>query len=105
MSRAICGQIAYHNLCQQGKGVPHIYNKNPNTKKEVPIRSNAVITNVPEAFRVLKEMNADHNQDESDYRAAGLLSLETILQRRMQKRLSFYLDEMVQLGKVDRRNR
>lgn len=61
-----------------------------------------VITNLPQAFSVIKEMNLD--KDEADYRSAGRESLEAILEDRMQERITYYLDEMARLGQADRRN-
>jgi putative transposase len=61
-----------------------------------------VITSLPQAYEVIKEMNLD--TDESDYRSAGRHSLEAILEGRMQERITYYLEEMARLGEVDRRN-
>ena len=61
-----------------------------------------VITSLPQAYQVIKEMNLDH--DESDYRSAGRQSLEAILENRMQERITYYLEEMARLGEADRRN-
>ncbi len=63
-----------------------------------------VITSLPQAFSVIKEMNLDTDQNESDYRTAGRRALETILEGRMQERISYYLEEMARLGEADRRN-
>jgi len=49
-------------------------------------------------------MNLDTDQEDSDYRSAGRHSLETILEGRMQERISWYLEEMARVGEVDRRN-
>ena len=68
------------------------------------MRHNVVITSLPQAFQVIKEMNLDTDQDDSDYRAAGRRSLEVILEGRMQERISWYLEEMARLGASDRRN-
>ena len=63
-----------------------------------------VIDSLPQAYEVIKEMNLDTDQWEADYRTAGRQSLEIILEGRMQERISWYLDEMVRLGRADRRN-
>jgi len=68
------------------------------------MRHNVVITSLPQAFQVIKEMNLDTDQDDSDYRAAGRRSLEVILEGRMQERISWYLEEMARLGASDHRN-
>ena len=68
------------------------------------MRNNVVITSLPQAFQVIKEMNLESDQNDSDYRCAGRQSLEMILEERMQERISFYLDEMSRLGASDRRN-
>jgi putative transposase len=49
-------------------------------------------------------MNLDNDHRDADYRSAGRRSLETILEGRMQERISFYLEEMSRLGEADRRN-
>jgi len=67
-------------------------------------RRSVVIDSLPQAYEVIKEMNLDTDQWESDYRTAGRRSLEAILEGRMQERISYYLDEMARLGEADRRN-
>ena len=61
-----------------------------------------VIDSLPQAYQVIKEMNLD--TEESDYRSAGRQALETILENRMQERITYYLEEMARLGEADRRN-
>jgi len=61
-----------------------------------------VITSLPQAFRVIKEMNPDTH--ESDYHSAGCQALEAILEGRMRERITYYLEEMARLGEVDRGN-
>lgn len=68
------------------------------------MRHSIVINSLPQAFQVIKEMNLNTDQDDSDYRAAGRQSLEAILEGRMQERISWYLEEMARLGASDRRN-
>ena len=68
------------------------------------MRNNVVITSLPQAFQVIKEMNLDNDHNDSDYRYAGRQSLEMILEERMQERISSYLEEMARLGISDRRN-
>ncbi len=63
-----------------------------------------VINSLPQAYEVIKEMNLDTDQDDADYRTAGRRALETILEGRMQERISWYLTEMARLGASDRRN-
>jgi putative transposase len=63
-----------------------------------------IIDSLPQAYKVIKEMNLDFNQNDSDYRSAGRRSLENILEDRMQERISYYLGEMDRLGEADRRN-
>lgn len=55
-----------------------------------------VIGSLPEAFKVIKEMNLDADQGEWDYRAAGRQSLERILEGLMQERISWHVEEMAQ---------
>jgi putative transposase len=68
------------------------------------MRHSIVIDSLPQAFKVIKEMNLDTDKDDSEYRAAGRRSLATILQGRMQDRISWYLEEIARLGESDRRN-
>jgi len=67
-------------------------------------RRSVVIDSLPQAYELIKEMNLDTDQGDSDYRTAGRRSLEAILEGRMQERISWYLDEMARLGEADRRN-
>lgn len=55
----------------------------------------SVITeSLPQAFKVIKEMNLDADQGEWDYRTAGRQSLERILEGLMQEGISWHLAEM-----------
>jgi transposase-like protein len=67
------------------------------------MRHRVVINSLPQAYEVIKEMNLDTDQENSGYRSAGRRSLETILEERMQERISWYLDQMARLGEPDRR--
>jgi len=68
------------------------------------MRHKVVITSLPQAYEVINEMNLDADQADSDYRSAGRQSLETILEGRMEERISHYLEHMAQAGAYDRRN-
>lgn len=68
------------------------------------MRHRVVITSLPQAYEVIKEMNLDSDHTDSDYRSAGRQSLEVILEERMQERISYYLEEMARAGEADRRN-
>jgi len=68
------------------------------------MRHSVVIDSLPQAYEVIKEMNLDNDHWDADYRSAGRSSLETILEERMQERISWYLTEMARLGAYDRRN-
>ncbi|UCG64402.1 MAG: transposase, partial [Deltaproteobacteria bacterium] len=50
--------------------------------------SSVVIKSLSQAYEVIKEMNQDNDQGESDYRTAGRRYLEMILEGRMQERVS-----------------
>ena len=54
-----------------------------------------VITSLPQAFRVIKEMNLGGEEWECDYRAAGREAVRLILQQRMKVRISYHLEAMV----------
>jgi putative transposase len=68
------------------------------------MKQSVVITSLPQAYEVIKEMNLDNDHWESDYRSAGRRSLEAILEGRMRERISSHLEEMDRLGEADRRN-
>ena len=68
------------------------------------MRHRVVITSLPQAYEVIKEMNLDNDHWDADYRSAGRQSVATILEDRMQERISWYLTEMARLGASDRRN-
>ena len=68
------------------------------------MRKEIVIESLPQAFRIIKEMNLATEGWESDYRVAGRDAVRAILEQRMRDRVSWYLDEMAQAGGVDRRN-
>jgi putative transposase len=68
------------------------------------MRHKVVINSLPQAYEVIKEMNLDNDHWDTDYRSAGRHSLETILEGRMQERITWYLTEMARLGASDRRN-
>ena len=63
-----------------------------------------MIRSLPEAHRVIKQMNLTGMEFDSDYREAGRRSLEAILQEKMQDRISRHLDEMAWKVEADRRN-
>jgi transposase-like protein len=63
-----------------------------------------MIRSLPEAHRVIKQMNLTGMELDSDYREAGRKSLEGILQDKMQDRISRHLDEMARKVEADRRN-
>jgi putative transposase len=61
-----------------------------------------LIESLPQAFRIIKQMNLSPEWD-SDYRAAARQALAEILEERMNERLDRYLDE-VGRSLADRRN-
>lgn len=63
-----------------------------------------MIRSLPEAHRVIKQMNLTGMEVDSDYREAGRKSLEAILRDKMQDRISRHLDEMARKVEADRRN-
>ena len=62
------------------------------------MRKEIVIESLPQAFRIIKEMNLATEGWESDYRVAGRDAVRAILEQRMRDRVSWYLDEMAQAG-------
>jgi len=63
-----------------------------------------VIESLPQAFRIIKEMNLAMEGWESDYRVAGREALRSIVEQQMRERVSVYLEEMARLDVADRRN-
>ena len=63
-----------------------------------------VITSLPQAFRVIKEMGLGTEQWDSDYRVAGRGAVVQIVQQQMRERVSRHLEEMARLAEADRRN-
>ena len=64
----------------------------------------ATITNVAQAYEVIKEMNLDGLEWSSDYRSHGRAALKVVLEGRMRRQIDNYLEELSRLGGVDRRN-
>ena len=63
-----------------------------------------VIESLPQAFKVIKEMNLSSLEWEADYREAGRRALERIIEQRMKERIDRHLEEMAVRGQADRRN-
>ncbi|MDX1426126.1 MAG: IS256 family transposase [Kiloniellales bacterium] len=64
----------------------------------------ATITSLPQAFRMMKEMEATGIEWSEDYRHAGALALKEVLEGRMAVAVDRHLDEMARLDRADRRN-
>jgi len=62
-----------------------------------------MITSLPQAFQMIKEMNLSTEWD-SDYREAGRRALQEILQGQMRGWIDRHLEEMARRGEADRRN-
>jgi putative transposase len=62
-----------------------------------------MITSLPQAFEMIKEMNLSAEWD-SDYREAGRRALREILEGQMRGRIDRHLEEMARCGEADRRN-
>ncbi len=62
------------------------------------------IRSLPEAFNVIKEMQADGCEWGEDYRGASREALAEIIQGRMREAIDRHLDEMARRGEADRRN-
>jgi len=63
-----------------------------------------VITSLPQAFEMVKQMNFSGDEWESDYRVAGRQALRGILEGQMRGRIDRHLEEMARRGEADRRN-
>ena len=62
-----------------------------------------MISSLPQAFKMIKEMNLSTEWD-SDYREAGRRALGEILEGQMRGRIDRHLEEMARRGEADRRN-
>ena len=67
------------------------------------MKKKLVITSLPQAFKMIKEMNVSTEWD-SDYREAGRRALREILEGQMRGRIDRHLEEMARCGEADRRN-
>ncbi len=63
------------------------------------------IRSLPEAFAVIKEMEAEDCEWGEDYRAAGRAAVAEILERQMALSVDRHLAEMAARGAADRRQR
>ena len=75
------------------------------------MRKEVIVKTLPQAFKVIKEMDLATEGWESDYRVAGRDALRAIVEGQMRDRVSWYLEEMGRLAGggplargVDRRN-
>jgi len=62
-----------------------------------------MITSLPQAFKMIKEMNLSAQWD-SDYRQAGRRALQAIFEGQMRDRIDRHLEEIARRGEADRRN-
>jgi len=67
-------------------------------------QATATITNVAQAFEVIKEMNLHGFEWSSDYRFHGRTALKMILESQMQGHIDSYLEELDISAEADRRN-
>jgi transposase-like protein len=67
-------------------------------------QATATITNVAQAFEVIKEMNLHGLEWSSDYRSHGREALKMILEGQMRQNIDSYLEELSSGDEVDRRN-
>ncbi len=67
-------------------------------------QATATITNVAQAFEVIKEMNLHGFEWSSDYRSHGRTALKMILEGQMRGHIDTYLEELDISAEADRRN-
>jgi transposase-like protein len=67
-------------------------------------QATATITNVAQAFEVIKEMNLHGFEWSSDYRSYGREALKMILEGQMRGHIDSYLEELDMRTEADRRN-
>ena len=67
-------------------------------------QATATITNVAQAFEVIKEMNLHGFEWSSDYRSHGRKALKIILEGQMRGHIDSYLEELDISAEADRRN-
>jgi putative transposase len=95
-------KVVYLNLCQGRKWGTTLVSK-PTKERGYPMEQKLMITSLPQAFKMIKEMNLSEEWD-SDYREAGRRALQEILQGQMRHRIDRHLEEMARRGEADRRN-
>jgi hypothetical protein len=94
--------VVYLNLCQERKWGTTLIAK-PKEERRYPMEQKLMITSLPQAFKMVKEMNLSTEWD-SDYREAGRRALQEILEGQMRGRIDRHLEEMARRGEADRRN-
>jgi hypothetical protein len=74
-------------------------------KVEVPVENQAVIKTLPEALKVIKEMNLASRDDwAGDYRDAAKRTVALVLKDQMEERVAGHLSWAYSRGIPDRRN-
>jgi putative transposase len=68
------------------------------------MKKKLLITSLPQAFEMVKQMNLSGGEWEADYRVAGRRALQWILEGQMRDRIDHHLEEMARRGEADRRN-
>jgi len=66
------------------------------------MKKKLVISSLPQAFEMVKQMNLSGGEWEVDYRVAGRCALQGILEGQMRDRIDRHLEEMARRGEADR---
>ena len=75
------------------------------SKEKVPVKRQAVIRTLPEALKVIKEMNLTSQEEwAGDYRDAARDTIARVLKERMEERVAGHLSWAYERGIPDRRN-
>ena len=70
LSRVKSLSVVYLNLCQERKWGTTLESK-PTKERRYPMKKKLVITSLPQAFEMIKQMNLSGGEWEADYRVAG----------------------------------
>jgi putative transposase len=68
------------------------------------MRDMVVIRSLPQAYKVIKEMNLGRGEWEFEYRQAGREAVKKVIEELMKDRISQHLEEMAVRQEADRRN-
>ncbi len=73
-------------------------------KGGTPMRAAGVLRSLPQAYKVIKEMQLTDEAWESEYRQAARVAIKRVIEGAMRDRSSRHVEEIADPGEADRRN-